>query len=727
MHDLGSTDDALRKEIAELRERLEVSEETLRAIHTGMVDAITVDTPEGVQVFTLKGAEQPYRVMVEAMSEGAVTAAPDGVILYCNQRFADMVKADLQTIMGSSFPARFADDDATKISAAIRASQTGISHVQATLAASDATRVPVNVAMHSQGDRGARSVAIVVTDLAERQREAEILQRSNRALRMINTCNQIIIHANDESRMLADACQAMVDVGGYRLAWVGYADHDEAKSIRSVAHYVSRDHVEDARVSWADTRSAQDPAGTAIRTGRMVIARDTQTHPGYEPWRRMADANGYRSSAAIPLRSDHQVLGALTVYSGEPDAFDEMESLLLAELTDNLAFGLGALRTRHARNSLADIVESAGDAIVGRDLTGTITTWNDAATRIFGYTEAEAIGRPIEMLVPSEIAGESARLFARLCESGVPEQIDTVRLAKDGRRIPIAQTYSPLRDGAGRIVGAAIIARDITDRRRAEAELVQHRRHLEELVAARTAELANANQALEGAIHQLETFAYSVSHDLRAPLRAIDGFSLILQEDYADKLDTEGQRLLQVVRDGATRMEHLIDDILAFSRIGRSRVKAADTDMAALVQDTLHELAPAMAERAIDVTVGPLPHVHGDRQMLQRVWMNLLANAIKFTAAKPKAAIEVGARAENGETIFFVKDNGAGFDMRYVGRLFGVFERLHGQEEFSGTGIGLAIVKLIVTRHGGRVWADGKLGEGATFWFALPEAGSNYA
>ncbi len=215
------------------------------------------------------------------------------------------------------------------------------------------------------------------------------------------------------------------------------------------------------------------------------------------------------------------------------------------------------------------------------------------------------------------------------------------------------------------------------ERRRTEAELALHRQHLEELVAARTADLAQANQGLEAANQELESFAYSVSHDLRTPLRAIDGFSQILVKEYADKLDTEGKRILQVVRDGATRMGYLIDDILAFSRVGRQAIASAETDMGSLVQDTLRELAPAMADRGIEMKVGKLPHVHGDPQMLQRVWTNLLDNAIKFSGPKPNAVIEVGARARDDETEFFVKDNGVGFDMRFADKLFGVFQRLH--------------------------------------------------
>ena len=192
-----------------------------------------------------------------------------------------------------------------------------------------------------------------------------------------------------------------------------------------------------------------------------------------------------------------------------------------------------------------------------------------------------------------------------------------------------------------------------------------------------------ATRHLEAANKELESFAYSVSHDLRAPLRAIDGFSHVLQEDYADKLDAEALRLIQVIRDGVVKMARLIDDILAFSRASRREMAASDIDMTGLVQATLNDLAPAMTGRTIKVKVAPVPRTRGDREMMQRVWINLLDNAIKFTGHKENALIEVGSYPEAENTVYFVKDNGAGFDMGYVDKLFGVFQRLHAAGGFS--------------------------------------------
>jgi light-regulated signal transduction histidine kinase (bacteriophytochrome) len=240
--------------------------------------------------------------------------------------------------------------------------------------------------------------------------------------------------------------------------------------------------------------------------------------------------------------------------------------------------------------------------------------------------------------------------------------------------------------------------------------------HLEAQVAQRT-------QALEGTNAELEAFSYSVSHDLRAPLRAIHGFARILLEDHHAKLEPEAQRLLGVIDQNTRRMGQLIDDLLAFSRLGRKDIATAPVDM--------HELAGVVADevRRLDtgrtgtltIQIDPLPPAHGDRTLLQQVMSNLLQNAAKFTRERADARVEVGSRPDGNQTVYFVKDNGAGFDARYADKLFGVFQRLHTTEQFDGTGVGLAIVKRIVQRHGGRVWAEGAVGQGATFFFTLPD------
>jgi signal transduction histidine kinase len=260
------------------------------------------------------------------------------------------------------------------------------------------------------------------------------------------------------------------------------------------------------------------------------------------------------------------------------------------------------------------------------------------------------------------------------------------------------------------------LQRETAERVRAESEVRSLNVELERRVEERTHKLEEANK-------ELESFTYSVSHDLRVPLRAITGFVEILEEDHADKLDSEGRRVLGIITANARRMGQLIEDLLTLSRLGRTSASRSPIDMEALVNDVLREVVPANS--MFTCRVQSLPPARGERTMIRQVWLNLLANAVKFSACQPGPEIQVGAFRDDGQTIYFVRDNGVGFDMRYYDKLFGVFQRLHSDEEFQGTGVGLAIVQRVLTRHGGRAWAESAPGAGATFYFALPHGDSD--
>jgi light-regulated signal transduction histidine kinase (bacteriophytochrome) len=258
------------------------------------------------------------------------------------------------------------------------------------------------------------------------------------------------------------------------------------------------------------------------------------------------------------------------------------------------------------------------------------------------------------------------------------------------------------------------LTQQVKERKRAEEEVNQLNADLEHRVAHQTAQLRDANQ-------QLEAFSYSIAHDLKAPLRAISGFSTMLMEDYGPKLDGEALRYVRTIGSSVNAMRQLIDDLLEFSRHGFKEMELSGIDMNELVSSVLGELQRATPERQIEWRLQPLPPVHGDRAMIRQVWVNLLSNAIKFSGRTGNAWVEVGC-SDTGEqqNTYYVKDNGAGFDMKHVDKLFGIFQRLHSAKQFEGTGVGLSIVQRVVQRHGGRVWAEAKVNEGATFHFTLP-------
>lgn len=402
---------------------------------------------------------------------------------------------------------------------------------------------------------------------------------------------------------------------------------------------------------------------------------------GLELWARRRDGSEFPVEVSLsPLESEGESLVSSTIR-------DVSERKKAEEL----------------RAQLAAIVDSSDDAIIGKSLDSTIRSWNTGAQRIFGYAPEEVIGKPVSVLLPPGRQGEEPAIIERLKKGERVEPFETVRRCKDGRDIDVSVTISPIHDSRGHVIGASKVARDISDRKRAEEAV------------------ARAKEATDAANRELEAFSYSVAHDLRAPLRGIDGFSQALLEDYSAKIDEQGQRYLRRVRESAQHMAQLIESLLTLARISRSDLQRERVDLSGLAHAVAERLKVSQPDRSVEFLIEDGLIATGDGRLLGVVLDNLLGNAWKFTRKQPSAHIQFASTRQDGQSVFCVRDNGAGFDMAYVSKLFGVFQRLHPSAEFEGTGIGLATVQRIVRRHDGRIWAEGEVARGAAFYFTLNE------
>ncbi len=363
------------------------------------------------------------------------------------------------------------------------------------------------------------------------------------------------------------------------------------------------------------------------------------------------------------------------------------------------------------RTQQASLLNLTHDTIFVRDMNDTITYWNRGAQELYGWPAQEAIGKRAYELLQAVFPEPIEEIRAELLRSGRWDgEIEKTRA--DGTQVIVASRWSLRRDDQGRPAAILETNNDITERERREQEI----RSLNQELGKRTAELEATNK-------ELEAFAYSISHDLRAPLRHMSGFTELLQKNTASLLNEKNQRYVMMILESAQRMGNLIDDLLAFSRIGRAETHKTMVSLEQLVEEALTEVRQDTDGRNIVWRVGELPPCYGDRSMLRVVLVNLISNAVKFTRTRTPAEIEIGCvNQEQDQVVVFIRDNGVGFDMKYVSKLFGVFQRLHRSETFEGTGIGLATVQRIIHRHGGRAWAEGLVDKGATFYFSLSKS-----
>jgi PAS domain S-box-containing protein len=557
------------------------------------------------------------------------------------------------------------------------------------------------------------------------------LERVDRFLGAMVAISELAAREHDRQRLLDGTCELLVTAGNLRLAWIGLVDSGGRISVTASAGE-ARGYLHGLALPRGGDPAAAGPTTVAIRERRADVCADFANDPRMEPWRAAAASHGIRSSVALPLlEAGGNVIGAVSVYSREVDAFGAEIIELFTRLTRDLGRALDA-GVEHGRRVAAEemlaerdhelrafFASGAAGYFFGT-ADGEIRDANDELLRILGYGRAELESGALHWtaITPDEWQPEDQRRLAEAREVGHCRPYEKQLRRRDGSSVWVLVGYTLVPPARERMVAFVL---DLTRQKQVEGELAQRSgelarlaAELEERVAARTADLAAANR-------ELEAFTYSVSHDLRAPLRAIDGFGRILDEEHAPALGNEGRRLLAVIRSNTARMGRLIDDLLALSRAGRAALRSQQVAMEPLVRGVVADLLEGETNATpADIAISALPPCQGDPVLLRQVWENLLGNALKFSRNRSQRQISIDGEQAGGLVTYHVADNGVGFDAAYGNKLFGVFERLHGKHEFEGTGIGLALVKRIVERHGGQVGARGEVGHGAVFSFSLP-------
>jgi PAS domain S-box-containing protein len=420
----------------------------------------------------------------------------------------------------------------------------------------------------------------------------------------------------------------------------------------------------------------------------------------------------------------------------------EKNQLLQTEIANRIE---SEKKLRETKETLRNIIENSTNMFYTHNIGHTVTYVSPQVKNLIGYEVEEALVRWTEFLTDNPVNQKGLELTQKAIDTGIAQPVYEMELRhRDGHQIWVEVRESPIviNGRTEMIVGALA---DITARKEAELVLQNYQNNLEKIIEERTKsltesqialtylledvnesqrELEEVNANLRLANKELESFSYSISHDLRTPLRAINGFSKLITEEYASLFDKEAMRLFDVIRENSMMMSNLIDDLLAFSRLGRETLVKTDTDMTGLVKTELINLFSLDDNDKIEINIEDLPEAYCDTSLMRQVWANLLSNALKYSSKEEKPQIRIGSLESDNDPIYFVQDNGVGFDMTYVDKLFGVFQRLHSIKEFEGTGVGLAITHRIVTKHGGRIWADSKLGEGSTFYFSISKAGA---
>jgi PAS domain S-box-containing protein len=648
------------------------------------------------------------------------------------------------------------------------------------------------------------SLLAVSRDITDRRRDEARVARLARLYAVLSRVNETIVRTHDAERLYSEVCRIVSEEGGFPLTWVGLVDGKQVVPVACCG--TACDYLKEVRVE-TEGELGNGPTGVSIREGRAVVNADFASSPATAPWRQAAQQHGFRASASFPLRQKGKVVGAFTLYSSQPGEFDDEQVQLFQSLSADVSYALDAIdqerlravaeaALREAKETLevkvkertADLtaeiderkraeerltaasqyarslIESSLDPLVTISAEGRITDVNEATIKATGATRVELVGTDFSeyFTEPEKARDGYRRVFA---EGFVTDYPLTIR-HRDGRLSDVLYNASVYKDRRGNIVGVFAAARDITDRKRAEQALQKAHDTLEAKVEERTAELKRSNE-------ELEQFAYVASHDLQQPLRMVASYVALLAQRYKGQLDEKADKYIAYATNGAKHMQTLINDLLAFSRVGTRPITFGPVELERVVRQAKENLAAVISQSDAVVETGPLPVVSGDQTQLTQLFQNLLDNAIKFRGKEPPrmkitadyadcadssgkkhdesdisspsrspsgaisatSAVHAGSSSgpESVESaksadirsafrVISVADNGIGIATSHQERIFKLFQRLHTEEEYPGTGIGLAVCKKIVERHGGSIRVESEPGKGATFIFTLPGA-----
>ncbi|HET6461081.1 MAG TPA: PAS domain-containing protein [Syntrophales bacterium] len=556
----------------------------------------------------------------------------------------------------------------------------------------------------------------------------EAVRESEERFRLLSSTAGRLLRADDPQAVVEDLCR---DVMAYLdcQAFFNFLVDEKAGKLRlNACAGIPEDEAR--AIEWLDYGIAV--CGCVAQIHQRILAEDILHTPDVRT--ELVKSYGIQAYCCHPLMAQDHLIGTLSFGTKTRAHFTPEEVELMRIVTDQVAVAMQRKQseeTLHRLNAELEervnertaelraaslysrsLIEASLDPLVTISPEGKITDVNKATEQVTGRTRGELIGTYFSDYFTEP---DAARAGYRkvLADSQVRDYPLTIRDAS-GNTTGVLYNATVYRNAQGEVQGIFAAARDVTETKRVEAELARHREHLEDMVKERTAELEAANK-------ELESFSYSVSHDLRAPLRAIDGYARMIMKKEGDKFDEETLRKFNVIRSSSQMMGQLIDDILTLSRVVKKHLSASQLQIDTIIREVWKELETINPERNMKLTVRDVPVSYGDRTLIRQVYANLLSNAVKFTKDRDPALIETGGYVEGeDETVYYIRDNGVGFEMEYYDKLFGIFQRLHKAEEFEGTGVGLATVQRIVQRHGGRAWAEGKVNEGATFYFTLP-------